>query len=140
MQFKHEVSRPPRYPYALARLEAKIDAYTALSKSSTPWFRTPALLVSLAAFIISLTTPITSAYRTYRQDIELQKANLQSTLLQLSSLAIQNVEWSIKYKDDPALRGLQSVLNAQNSVLTRKAHSLVSELGRSVSAVDIGIV
>src|SRR5215510_6955195 len=85
-------------PSRVATLESRIDALAAIAgKPEKPWYKSPPIVISFAAFLISVVTTITSGYRTYRQDIENQKAQLRAILLQFASGYSQAAELGVKY-------------------------------------------
>jgi hypothetical protein len=100
-------------------------------------FKSPSVVISLAAFLISIVTTGASAYRTYRQDIEAQKTQLRSVLMQLTSVDLQGQEFTAKYSNNSALPSMRSSLYAQKIFLTKQAYILVREVGDDASAVDL---
>lgn len=110
------------------------------SKNKNTWIHQPTLIISMAAFIISLVTTVASAYRTYRQDVEARKTELRALISQFNAAQLQSIELEYKYKNDPYLPNISSTLNVQNMVTIKQAYLLVKELGRDASSIDFGII
>ena len=121
-----------------ATLNRRIDDLVAFQKRKAPWYRDTGLVISAAAFFISVMTTIVSLYRTHQQDINALKVELHNIIQQANSLILQNLELAVKYKDDNQ-RALQaaSTLNTQNVVLAKQAHAVVRALGNSASSLDM---
>jgi hypothetical protein len=131
----------------------RIDDITAFQKKSGPWYRDTGLLISAAAFSISIVTSGLAAYRTYRQDINARKDALQSLIQQYYSSAINNVGMQYSFEkdvtgpSDPHYGLVQyfsgaangAVVNV-NAMLSKKSLSLVQELGTNASSIDLSEV
>ncbi|HEX9471173.1 MAG TPA: hypothetical protein VF957_16695 [Bradyrhizobium sp.] len=133
-------SAEPNPEIRIDLLEARLDELLADRKPKTPWFKEPSLIISIAAFFISVVTTTTSEYRTYRQGVEAQKAQLRTLVLQLNSGSLQAVELAAKYKGDPSLVTISSVLNVQNTLAAKQAYQLVKAIGKDATSMDFGIV
>lgn len=125
----------------LGILETRVDALSSADNNpKTRGLKDPATIIALAAFLISIVTTLTSAYWTYMQDLNSKKAQLRLLLVDLSSEALQTVELSAKYKNDPSLPTITAELYSNNIITANQAYSLAKELGRSASSVDFGLV
>jgi tetratricopeptide (TPR) repeat protein len=122
-----------------AMLNRRIDDIVAFqNRKGAPWYRDPSLMISAAAFFISIMTTVVSWYRTYQQDMISLKTELRTISHQANSLILQNVELLTKYKDNhQAYMQASSTLNSQNIVLAKAAYSVVKQLGRSASSMDL---
>ena len=105
-----------------------------------PWFRKPTVVISIAAFVISVVTTVASAYRTYRQDVEARKTELRALISQFNSGQLQAVELVAKHQDDAYLKHIMVTLNAQNLITARQAYALAKLMGRDASSLDLTIV
>ena len=94
----------------------------------------------MAAFIISLTTTVVSAYRTHKQDTSQLKSDLRATLLQLNANYLSGAEFGIKYKADPALPIITSYLSVNNILNAKQAYSILQEIGPSATSADYTLV
>ena len=122
----------------LAAIEGRVDVLvSAAGQFQTPWFRNPSFIISLAAFLISIVTTVASAYRTYREDVEAQRAQLRTVFSQLNSVELRAAEYSAKFNNHPALAGIRSTLNTQSMFLAKQAYTLVKEIGDDASAIDL---
>ena len=116
----------------------RVDDIVAFQKRKVPWYRDTALMISAAAFFISIMTTVVSWYRTYQQDVNAMKTQLRSAIQQASGLAVQNAELALKFKDDQQnFLSASSALNTQNIILARQAYSLSKALGTSASAMEL---
>lgn len=119
-------------------LDKRIDDIVAFQRRKYPWYRDTSLIISVAAFFISVVTTVVSWYRTYQQDINAIQLQLSNVLQQTHALKLQNMEYFAKYKDDPGLYSQLSVaLNERNVQLAREAYSLARSLGNSASAIHL---
>jgi hypothetical protein len=119
-------------------INRRIDDIVTFQKRKGPWYKDTGLMISAAAFFISIMTTVVSWYRTYQQDVNAMKTQLRSAIQQASGLAIQNAELSLKFKDDQQnFLSASSALNTQNIVLARQAYSLSKSLGASASAMEL---
>jgi hypothetical protein len=136
---------------ALAALNARIDDIVTFQKRKEPWFRDTSFIISSAAFMISLLTSGISAYRTYRQDINSRKDALQSTIQQYYATSLANVANQFAFQkdlngpNDPKSAssqyfagGANTIVQNANVAFAKQALSLVNELGRNASSVDLG--
>jgi hypothetical protein len=135
----------------LAAMNARIDDIVAFQKRKDPWFRDTSFIISSAAFFISLLTSGISAYRTYRQDINSRKDALQATIQQYYATSLANVASQFSFQKDlngptdPKYAssqyfagGANTIVQNANVAFAKQALSLVNELGRNASAVDLG--
>lgn len=135
----------------LAALNARIDDIIAFQKRKEPWYRDTSFIISSAAFLISLITSGISAYRTYRQDINSRKDALQSTIQQYYSTSLANVANQFAFQKDLSgptdpryaisqyfVGGANTIVQNANVAFAKQALSLVNELGRNASSVDLG--
>ena len=133
-------SQPDRMS-RLAVLETRLDALASVNQQpKKPWYKEPSVIISAAAFIISIVTTVVSGYRTYRQDIEAQKNQLRTVLLQLNSGTLQAAELMTKYQKDPSITTISSALNVQNIITAKQAYVLVKTLGSDSSSLDYSLV
>jgi len=135
----------------LAAMNGRIDDIVAFQKRKDPWFRDTSLIISSAAFFISLVTSGISAYRTYRQDINSRKDALQATIQQYYATSLSNVASQFSFQKDlggPSdpkyassqyfANGATTIVQSANVALAKQALSLVNELGKNASSVDLG--
>jgi hypothetical protein len=87
-------------------LDDRIADIITFQKRKEPWYRDTGVLISVAAFTISILTSGLTAYRTYRQDINTRKDALQSLLQQFYGSGIGTI--AIQY-------GLQKDIQTANS-------------------------
>jgi hypothetical protein len=104
------------------------------------WYREPSLVISMTALFITLVTTTTSAYRTYRQDVEARKAELRALVLQLNAQQLQTIELLAKHEKDSTLANISSTLVVQNMLTAKQAYTVVKALGRDATSVDYGYV
>jgi hypothetical protein len=123
----------------LAAVEARVDVLLS-GQSKPPWFKNPSFIISLAAFLISIVTTVASGYRTYREDVEAQKAQLRTVLGQINAVQLQYAELSAKLGNHPAMANIVTTLRTQKLFLAKQAYTLVKEIGDGASAVDLGVV
>lgn len=136
-----QANSKPDQGLRLGILEARVDALSSAdNKRKTRGLKDPATLVALAAFLISIVTTVTSGYRTYIQDLDTKKAQLRLLLVDLGSQALQRVELTAKYKNDPSLPTITAELYSNNIITAKQAYLLVKELGTNASSVDFGLV
>jgi len=72
-------------------INRRINDIVAFQKNKDPWYRDTGILISAAAFFVSIVTSGLSAYRTYRQDINSRKEALQSVIQQYHTIMIDNI-------------------------------------------------
>jgi hypothetical protein len=102
-----------------------------------PWFHKPTLVISIAAFVISVVTTVASGYRTYRQDVEARKTELRALISQFNSGQLQAVELVAKHQNDAYLNPIMLTVNAQNLIMARQAYALAKLMGRDASSLDL---
>ena len=122
----------------LAGVRRRIDDIVAFQQKKPSLYRDTGIMISAAAFFISVMTTVVSWYRTYQQDVEAKKTQLRTVLLQAYALNIQNIELGHKLKDDyAAFMNASSTLNAQNLMLAKEAYAVARSLGKSASSMDL---
>jgi len=151
-------------------IEDRVTDIIAFQKRREPWYRDTGVLISVAAFTISILTSGITAYRTYRQDINARKDALQSLIQQFYSSGINTIALQYNIQKDfqtasnnsgslnanliqstsynPALAGLaantsttiQGSVYASNAMLAKKSLELVTALGDNASSLDHGEV
>src|SRR6266542_1369220 len=68
-------------------------------KSDVKWLRNYPFLVSLLAFLLSLSTAILSVYVSHRKDINDQLSQLPTTMQAIQDLNLKQIEIHEKYKN-----------------------------------------
>jgi hypothetical protein len=111
----------------LAAVEARVDVLLS-GQSKPPWFKNPSFIISLAAFLISIVTTVASGYRTYREDVEAQKAQLRTVLGQINAVQLQYAELSAKLGNHPAMANIVTTLRTQ--AFSRKTSLYACERNR----------
>ena len=103
------------------RLEATVDALMAAQKKTKPFFRDPAQIIAISAFIISIATAVHAYLRERSQDEQALKAQPRAAIIQSGDIGIKNEELHLKFKgSDPAsLVQLGQWLGVQNTILAR---------------------
>src|SRR5262249_6425460 len=116
----------------LATMNARIDDIVAFQQRKGLWYRDTALLISEAAFFISLVTSGISAYRTYRQDINSREDALHSTIQQYYAASHNSSFITRNFSGSP-----EQITQIAIQTLAKRSLSIVDELGRNASAVDL---
>jgi hypothetical protein len=122
----------------LDRLEKR--ATTTEQKQEKPWYRTPSIVISVLAFITSLTATIYSNLVARGNDIDGIRAQLRATLVQSAELGVKAFEFSSKFSSDPNSSVASQFMGAQNTILAKHAYYLVRKLGRDASTSDLLLV
>lgn len=114
-----------------------LQAETGVRK--TPWYKTPATIISLAALLFSFGTTAVSLVRTYKQDVQDRRAELRGMLQRLAALPKEGFEVTLQHSDNPvAVRTLGGYFNQENSILARQAAELAMSLPENkVSATEL---
>lgn len=121
----------------IRHLNEKVTLLSAAVFQKKPWYRDVSSIVSLAAFVISLTTTIFAAFHESRQDLENKKNELRVVLNQITTTNIQSVEVMQKYEGTPFLAEITSILNGQNAFAAKQAYSIVVSMGSAATVEDL---
>src|SRR5262245_21264879 len=85
----------------IEKLDHRVNALSvANNKPEKEWYKNPSVTISLAAFLISIVTTVTSGWHTYKQDIDTRRNQLYTTLSQLTNARLQWYDYALKYKDE----------------------------------------
>jgi hypothetical protein len=106
-------------------------------KPDRPWWRDYPFIVSLLAFILSLSTSIITAYESHIRDIHDQQAQLATALASLQDLNLKQVEIHEKYKGTSNEFQASMLLNNEISSTLHTAAQLGLELGTRASTADL---
>jgi hypothetical protein len=99
-------------------LNRRIDEIMASRGEKKPWYREAGLIISAAAFFISILTTVVSGYRNYQQDLDSTRAQLRASIRQAGNIAIQFIELMAKYEENKQIQGATSrALNGQNIII-----------------------
>jgi hypothetical protein len=141
-------------------LNRRIDDIVAFQKRKDPWYKDTAVMISAAAFFISIVTSTISAYRTHQQDVNSLKDSLHNIIrlyhavnmhtAELRFTALNDLPDPFDARGDPDNprakwsrefdRTLSNATATENALLTKQAYSLAHELGKDASSVDLGEV
>ena len=133
----HETGNAPNNS-DISALNRRIDDIVAFQKQRRPWYADTGVLISAAAFFISVMTTAVSWYRSYQQDVVALRTELRTAIQAANMLQLQNIESFSKYgADNPTFLAVSSTLNAQNFAIAQQAYSVVTALGASASAIDL---
>ena len=114
-----------------------VTVQSKLIRAESPWYRQPALIISLTALLFSFGTTSVSYYRTTQQDIHDARTELRTLILRLSQLPRENIEYSKKYADDSlALGSLSGVLNQENALVAKQAADIINRIPGHVGATE----
>jgi hypothetical protein len=111
------------------------------SKSTTPWFKTPSVVVAILAFLLSLTTGILSIQRSYQQDIHQTRSELRGLIQRLLSITR---EGAVPINSGSALSVIGSNSN-EMLLVSQQAAELIGVLssmpiGGNVTASEYNLV
>src|SRR4051794_6315153 len=121
----------------LMRLEEKVKASS--KERSAGFFKDPSKIVSIAAFIISITTTV---YAWRKENIEAQIAQrrqLDTTIQQLIDAGFKNFEFLAKNKNDPNIGSMTGWFYSQTGMLAQKAAQELA-LSKNGSLIDYLVV
>jgi hypothetical protein len=122
----------------LVRLETTVHTLVATQQKTKPFFREPAQMVAISAFIISLVTAVHAYFRERSQDEQALKTQLRATIIQAGDIGIKNQELRLQFASNPgSLSELSVWLGVQNSILAHQGYELLSELGANASPSEI---
>jgi tetratricopeptide (TPR) repeat protein len=134
----------------LATINARIADIEAFQQRKGPWYRDTSLLIAGAAFFVSLATSGISAYRTYKQDINSREDALHGIIQQFYATTLSNLATQFSFQKDangPTDPGYsksqlfsnaaQQIVGNANQAFAKQGLSLVNELGRNASAIDL---
>src|SRR5262249_14794253 len=115
----------------MEKLEARVnDLSAANNEPEKEWYKNPSVTISLAAFLISIVTTVTSAWHTYKQDIDGKRHQLYTILSQITNNRLQWFDYVMKYKDDQAaVNSIAAEFYGQTTSLAKQAYALVNGLG-----------
>jgi hypothetical protein len=123
---------------ATAFTEEELIALKALAnKPERKWWGDYPFLVSLLAFILSLTTALISAYESHQRDIHDQESQLSAALGTLQDLNLKEVELHVKYKDTPYETQAAGLINNQLNSTLRTAGELGLRLGTNATTAEL---
>lgn len=119
----------------LSIMKQEIDALQIeLMKRTSPWYKSPSLIISLLALLFSFGTTIVSFHRAYQEDIRQARTELRGILQRLTALPKENFELYRKYKDDPEGQSLTGSFTEESVLLTRQATDIVERFPDYLSA------
>lgn len=118
-------------------LSQRIDDIVAFQKRKGAWYRDTSVVISVAAFLISMVTTVFSWYRSYQQDITAIQGQLSAVLERATALQRTNFDYYYKLKDDPLYGSVSAVLNQENVQLATQAYSLARALGENASVTQL---
>jgi hypothetical protein len=118
-------------------LNQRIDDIVAFQKRKGPWYRDTSVVISVAAFLISIVTTVFSWYRSYQQDVTAIQGQLSAVLERATALQRTNFDYYFKLKDDPLYGSVSAVLNQENVQLATQAYSLARTLGENASVTQL---
>jgi hypothetical protein len=138
----------------IAFINRRIDDIVAFQKRREPWYRDTGVLISVAAFFISVVTSVITAYRTHQQDINSRKDALHTVIQQYNATQLHSVEMQLAFltfardKSSGPLYEMSQNLSAAatgtaglaTALLSKQAYSLVRQLGSNASSIDLGEV
>ena len=120
-------------------IKKEVDALQiTVMTQKTPWYKNASTTIAILALLFSFGTTYVSYKRTEAQDIQNEKLELRGLLQRLSYLPRDNFETAKKYPNDPtAIVTIGSLINQENTMLSRQAAELARKLPRDyVSATE----
>jgi hypothetical protein len=102
-----------------------------------PWWRNYPLLISTAAFALSLTTSIISAWSSHLRDIHDRQAQLASTIQTMADFSIKQVEVIEKFKNTPYESFLNNLYTSHINTLWQTAENLALSLGTYATTAEL---
>jgi hypothetical protein len=118
-------------------LGQRIDDIVAFQKRKGPWYRDTSVVISIAAFLISIVTTVFSWYRSYQQDVIATRGQLSAVLERATALQRTNFDYYFKLRDDPLYASVSAILNQENVQLSTQAYSLARALGDNASVTQL---
>lgn len=100
-----------------------------LAATSKKWWRNYPLLVSILAFLLSLTTSAISIYNAHQKDIHDQRAELGAALKTLQEITVQQIDIHLKHSGTPEEAAKTNLLKNQAYNTTLLASDLALKLG-----------
>lgn len=119
------------------RLEEKVKAFN--KERSAPFIKDPSKVISIAAFIISISTTV-FAWR--KENIEAhiaQRRQLDATIQQLVDVGFKNFEFLAKNRYDPNIGAMTGWFYSQTGMLAQKAAQELT-LSKKGSLIDYLVV
>jgi len=102
-----------------------------------PWYRTPAILISVTALVFSIATTAVSAVRTLRQDRRDRHAELRALILRIAAIPRERFEIWGKYGDkNPVALAITSSLTQEQAVLSKQASDVIEILDDDAAATE----
>jgi len=123
-------------------MKQEIDALQIeVMKDRGPWYKRVSLLlpvvISVAAFLLALTTTILGESRLQREQEHANRVELRQLIQRLVTIPSENAEINSKYSDNPSLLSqVGGALNSEQIVLASQAADLISELDGDVTASE----
>jgi hypothetical protein len=110
------------------------------SKPAESFWRNYPLLVAMAAFALSLSTSVISAYTSYRKDVHDEQAQLAATIQSIQDLMIKQAEVYDKYKGTAYEAPTANLITAQINTMLRTASDLAARLGTDATTAELTTV
>jgi hypothetical protein len=110
------------------------------SKPTATFCRNYPLLVAIAAFALSLSTTLISAYTSYRKDVHDEQAQLAASIQTIQDLMVKQAEVYEKYKGTAYAAPTANLITAQINTMLRTASELAIRLGTSATTAELTTV
>jgi hypothetical protein len=130
-------------PWAdLFTMKKEIDALQIqLAKKDAPWYKQVAVLVSVAALLLSLVTTYYSQRNAADQAMQVKRNDLRQVITQYGEQAVAASELSGKYPDNPNRRSIAAGhISTQMKILVDQEVELVDEMGDRATASELNAV
>jgi hypothetical protein len=118
----------------------ELAALKTLAKRKEGFWKNYPLLVSILAFLLSLTTAGLSAYASYRKDINDQLSRLSAAIQTIQDLNLKQIEIYERYRNTPYAMQAGGLLAGQANDTMRIARDLAFSLGTHASAGALLVV
>jgi hypothetical protein len=105
-------------------------------KEEKPWYKSAAVLISLAAFIFSLATTAVSWYRAAQQDVHDSRTELRSFVQRLSTIPKDIAETEAKSDDPVKAARIGAFLGAEAAVITAQALDVMRRIPSHVTLIE----
>lgn len=116
---------------------SEVAALKYIARNRRSFWRDYPLMISLAAFSLSLATAITSAYLAYRKDLHDQLSELSTTIRTIQELNLKQVEVREKYGGGEYEQRAGSLISNQIYTATLGAADIMTRIGPSASTASI---
>jgi hypothetical protein len=110
---------------------------TEVEKATLPFWRNYALMISAAAFFLSLSTSFISAWTAHRKDIHDQQSELAGAIQRIQDLMFKEVETSARYRGSAIEVAALDLIRGELLSTTQKARQLAIRLDVNTTHAEL---